>query len=116
MNMKKKAVFFLLMLIIVFGVIPFSISLAYGNIPLFDNNDLESYDVLVTNDEVKNDTEISFLSDSTYTWGEIKKYVIRNEMSYLNVLRIVAVIVGISFLAVVADRLLFRNSRGSFKR
>ncbi|QDP39833.1 hypothetical protein [Radiobacillus deserti] len=116
MNKKKKVVLFLAVVVIVFGMIPLSISLAYGNIPFYDNNNLEEYDVLVTNDEEKNESEITFLSDSTYTWGEIKTYVVHNEMSYWNVLRMVAAMVGVAFLAVVLDRLFVRTSRKTFRR
>ncbi|WP_112181074.1 hypothetical protein [Paraliobacillus zengyii] len=107
---KKTLIVLLLLLFIIFVGIPLGVSLYYGNIPFYNNNSLESYDVLVSNDENINESELTFIKDNTYTWAEIKDYVIRNQMTFPRVFRNTVILICVAIVSVMLDRFLFRRS------
>ncbi|GAA5415286.1 hypothetical protein Pryu01_00310 [Paraliobacillus ryukyuensis] len=108
-NNKPFIIIILLILFVIFILVPLGISIAYGNIPLFNSDYLENYDVLVSNDPNLSENELSFINNNTYTWSEIKSYILRNEMTFSKAFRNTVFVVGIAILSVILDRLLFRR-------
>lgn len=90
-------------------MIPLVISISYGNIPFYNNSSIESSDIVVTTDKNIDKSELSFIENSTYTWAEVKRYVIRNEMTFTRVFRNTVVISGVAVAAVMIDRLFLRR-------
>lgn len=107
---KKMLIVLLLLLFVVFIGIPLVISIAYGNIPFFSNNALESSDILVSNDVNISESELSFIKNNTYTWAEIKQYLHKKEMTYTRALRNTIILISVAILAVTIDRIFLRRS------
>ncbi|MDC3416766.1 hypothetical protein [Aquibacillus salsiterrae] len=96
-------------------IIPLIISITYGNIPFYNNDYLVNYDILVSNDKKLNESDISFINYNTYTWPEIKSYIIRNQMTYSHILRDMIILIAIAVLAIIIDRT-FGQRRSSIRR
>lgn len=107
---KKTLIVLLLLLFVLFVGIPLGVSLYYGNIPFYNNDILEANDILVSNDENINESELTFIKNNTYTWEEIKAYVIRNRMTFSHVFRNTVILISVAIVAVMLDRFLFRRS------
>ncbi|MFB1049410.1 hypothetical protein [Paraliobacillus sp. JSM ZJ581] len=106
---NKPILFFFVLLFVIFVAIPLTISIAYGNVPFFTNYNLENNDVFVSNDTTLTENELSFIKDNTYTWEEIKRYIIQKERTYIKILRNTTIIVAISILSILIDRVIFRK-------
>ncbi|CQR47545.1 hypothetical protein BN1058_01869 [Paraliobacillus sp. PM-2] len=107
-NNKPFAIIFIL-LFILFVIIPLTISIVYGNIPFYNNYNLENYDVLVSNDTNLTESDLSFIGNNAYTWSEIKSYIIRKERTYVKILRNTVFVVGIAIFSIIIDRIFFRK-------
>ena len=106
---KKSLIVILLLLFTIFIIIPLVISIWYGNIPFYNNNSLESLDILVSNDKNISESELSFITNNTYTWVEVKRYVIRSEVTFMRVFRNTVIICGVAIVAVLFDRIFLRR-------
>lgn len=106
---NKSLLFLLLFCIMTFLIIPFIISVSYGNIPFYNNNYLSSYDILVSNDKKLNSSDISFLNYNTYTWTELKTYIINNQMTFSHIFRDIVVLIFIAIFAISLDRMFGRH-------
>lgn len=111
MRQRKRPVIIMMMILgcIIFIILPLFISMAYGNIPFYDQNSLESSDIFISDDSNLTDNELSFISNNTYTWAEIKRYIIRKEMTFTKVFRYTVIIVLIISGSIFIDRLFFRR-------
>lgn len=107
---KNTLIVLLLLLFILFIGIPLGVSIYYGNIPFYNNDSLEANDILVSNDENIIGSELTFINNNTYTWAEIKEYVIRNQMTFSRVFRNIVILISVAIVAVIVDRLIFRRS------
>lgn len=106
---NKPILFILILIFILFVVIPLSISIAYGNIPFFTNYNLENNDVFVSNDPNLKESELSFIKNNTYTWSEIRLYILGQERTYTKMLRNTAIVVAIVVFFIIIDRMIFRK-------
>lgn len=114
---KSKVIIIpLLSCIIIFVVIPFVISIAYGNFPFFNNDYLSKYDIIITNDKKISDSNLSFINYNTYTWSEIKTYIIKKQMTYKHILRDITVLLITVIVAVCIDRTIGSNLPRPFRR
>lgn len=111
MRRKNRVLFILVVIlfILIFLVIPLVVSVSYGNIPFLNKNRLLSSDVLVSNNQqmLKNNNMQIFIK--TYTWSEIKRYIIRKQMTFSHVFRDTVVIVLTAVIAVFIDRIFGRG-------
>lgn len=111
MRRKNRVLFILVIIlfILIFLVIPLVVSVSYGNIPFLNKNRLFSSDVLVSNNQqmLKNNNMQIFIK--TYTWSEIKRYIIRKQMTFSHVFRDTVVIVLTAVIAVFIDRIFGRG-------
>lgn len=94
-----------ILIIFVFLVIPIIISVAYGNVPFFDKSPLYSSDVLVTNNLKLFENTNMPIFIKTYTWQEIKGYIIRKEVTFVRVFRNIIVLFLTAVIAVILDRM-----------
>jgi len=106
---RKVLIVLLFLLFTIFIGIPLVISINYGNIPFYDNDALETTDIIVSNNKNISGSELSFINNNTYTWEEIEHYIIRKEMSFLRILRNIVIIIGVAVGAVVLDRIFLRH-------
>ncbi|WP_088051947.1 hypothetical protein [Virgibacillus dakarensis] len=106
----------IVLFVFVFLVIPFIISVSYGNIPFLNNNSLFSYDIIVSNNQQLNNNNIPLLNYKTYTWSEVKSYIINKEMGFSHVFRDTVVLFLTAVIAIFIDRTFGRNLLNFLRR
>ncbi|ASK61322.1 hypothetical protein CFK37_03595 [Virgibacillus phasianinus] len=105
---KRSLIFFLLFVfLIIYLIIPLIVSTYYGNIPIFDKSYLFSRSIIVSDDpKLSENGTISFLNYGIYTWGEIKTYIIKKQMTYSHIFRDLVMLTMVAVLAILIDRII----------